>query len=296
MPPGQLLPETGAPLRYRVQYSKVDDCGERSQIKHPAVRGALEYLGTDIPLEFHCFGDLPGRSGLGGSSAFTVGLVHALRRLGLGGQSACSGEWEIANDAICIEQEVVKEAVGCQDQVLCAHGGLNYVSFPNSGDRYDRTIQRLVLPSERLEELCYSLVLVFSGTMRDAHEMAARQIAAIPDRTGVLERMREQAIEANRILLGNSGLRRIGSLLNEAWQLKKSITSEVTTPQIDELYERGRALGAIGGKLLGAGGGGFMLFFVPPENRDDFTDRIGAPCESVRISKHGTTAIITEDQ
>lgn len=301
MPPGQLMmlptnPWKEVPIKFRVQYSKVDDCTKAEDIKHPAVRAALKYYGLEgEALEFHCFGDQPGRAGLGGSSAFTVGLCHALHRLfrlGMGGQFDA---WNVADDAITIEQDVIPETVGCQDQVFAAHGGLNLIRF----NRTFRTVHPIDLPAERLEKLAYSLVLVFSGTMRDAHVMAAKQVKEIPNKHAVLVRMREQAERAADLLVSNGDIDEIGHMLDEAWGLKKSITPEITTPHIDLLYGFGKMHGATGGKLLGAGGGGFMLFFVPTERRDSFESALlDAKLRWVpfSVSRHGSRAIITEEE
>lgn len=284
MPPGQNL-------RYRVQYSKVDDCQTAEEIKHPAVRGALRYFELDEALEFHCFGDLPGRSGLGGSSAFAVGLVHALKRLFAHRfeYQACD-PWLLADEAIFLEQEIIRETVGCQDQVFAAHGGLRYITFNQEG----RTLRTLELQLERLQELESSLVLVYSGTMRDAHVMAAKQVAAFPHKHTVLGRMKAMADEGMEVLLNHRPLTRIGEMLNEAWELKRALCPEVSTPEIDHLYEHGLRCGALGGKLLGAGGGGYMLFFVPIDEREAFLADIGAPCVFFRVAHAGTRVIIGE--
>ena len=275
----------GQDLRYRVQYSKVDDCMAVSEIKHPAVRGALQYFGVDTPLEFHCFGDFPGRAGLGSSSSFTVGLVHSIRTLLKLGNT---DPWKLSDEAIFIEQDIIKEMVGCQDQILAAHGGLKYITFNNDG----RTLRTLDLPTKRLTELESSFVLVYTGIMRDAHLMAAKQVAEIPSKYEVLCRLAQLADEGMEILLNHKPLNVIGEMLNEAWELKRALCSEVSSPDIDALYERGLSCGALGGKLLGAGGGGFMLFFVPPEHRQEFMAMIGSPCATFKVSHQGTRVVI----
>lgn len=298
MPPGQKMMSAGVevPIKFRVQYSKVDDVASAEEIKHPAVKGALSYYNLEKEaLEFHCFADLPGRAGLGGSGAFTVGLCHALHRLFQLGIGGMYDAWSISDDAIHIEQEVIKEAVGCQDQVLAAHGGMNLVSF----ERHTRIIRPVDIPCERLEELTFSLVLVFSGTMRDAHVMAEKTIAHIPNKEKVLTQMKEQAWKAYDLLLKKGKVATIGEMLNEAWELKKALTPEVSTPEIDALYNAGMAAGATGGKLLGAGGGGFFLFFVPIPERDDFISTMqmaGRETATFRISPHGSRVIIPEEE
>lgn len=291
MPPGQLT-DGDKGMRYRVQYSKVEDCQTVDEVRHPAVRGVLQHFQITDPLEFHCFSDLPGRSGLGGSSAFTVGLIHALRRLlNLGGGELLD-PWLLATEATFLEQEVIREAVGCQDQVFAAHGGLLYITFSREG----RTLRTLRLPAERLQELESSLILVYSGTMRDAHLMAAKQIAAIPGKHLELARMKALADYGMEVLLNHKPLVEVGRMLNEAWHLKRSLCSEVTTNDVDALYKRGLELGALGGKLLGAGGGGYLLFFVPHEVQAGFLAGIGAPCVRFRIAHAGTRVVIEEER
>jgi len=289
MPPGQER-SPGVPLRYRVQYSRVDDCVTRDEIRHPAVRGALQYYGIDEPLEFHCFGDLPGRAGLGGSSAFTVGLAHALRVHGGINRLPVDAE-VLARDAISIEREVVKEAVGFQDQITCTLGGVRAVEYTGEDQWASRCIP---LRPEFSAVLVHCLLLAYTGTMRDAHAMAARQIEALPQRVRVVRRMVAQAREwalhfSSEVILSPTAL---GAALREAWELKKAIMPEITTPDIDALYERGLKLGATGGKLLGAGGGGFFLFCVLPEHRDAFVREIDVPCVAFNVCTHGTRVII----
>lgn len=300
MPPGQLMRMYGVtphgkeqfqdiPIRYRVQYSKVDDCASRDEVKHPAVRAALAYFNIDTPLEFHTFGDLPGRSGLGGSSAFSVGLLSALTRL-LGFQVHDTAE-SLAAEAVAFEQHIVQETVGVQDQIFAAVGGINYIQF----GEYGAEIKKLDLAQARVRELEESLLLVYSGTMRDAHVMAKKQIAELPNKTDVLKQMSNQAEEA-MLLLSNphASLHRIGPMLYRAWYMKKSITPEISSPEIDALYERGLSLGATGGKLLGAGGGGFMLFYVPKEKQVAFSQDIHAPTVAFKVSHAGSEVLVDE--
>ncbi len=314
MPPGQLMLNAdgeSVPIRYRVQYSKVNDCASRGQIQHPAVRAALRHLDVDIPLEFHCFGDLPGRSGLGGSSAFCVGLLHALRTLLNKGYGAGELGWhlprpvnvlDLAVEATYLEQKVIHETVGCQDQVLTAMGGMNLVEFHKG---FAPAVTRVQAKAERIAELTNSLVLVFTGTMRDAHVMAAEQVKAAQSNSGATEteafctprfalhQMATQAYEAKAVLEDESqSLSEIGRMLNEAWMLKRCVSNGLTSPTIDALYQKGLELGALGGKLLGAGGGGFMLFFVPPEGQTEFKSQISAPCVRFKVAEAGSRIIV----
>ena len=286
MPPGQL----GAgdrPLRYRVQYSHVDDCYAAEDVKHPAVRAALRYLarlGRDEPLEFHTFADLPGRSGLGGSSAFVVGLLRALQAHG---SLPTEGPHELAREAIAFERHMIPEAVGFQDQIFAAMGGINYITF---GTAFE--VQRIEMPLARIIELEQSLVLVYCGTMRDTHAMAEKQIEAIPRNGTYLRALSESATLAREGLLGAEPLSAIGEMLHEAWLLKRQLHPEISSPAIDALYARGRAAGAIGGKLVGAGGGGFMLFYVPLRCQEQFLALIGAPSVRFKAWHHGSRIVL----
>ena len=299
MPPGQEL-APGVPLRWRVQYSRVDDCNAVDEIKHPVVRAALKHLRLDdLALEFHIFGDLPGRSGLGGSGAFTVGLLNALYHL-VPDRAALSHEGQplpvttkrLAKDAIYLEQQVIKEAVGCQDQIFAASGGLHFIAFPRHADWFS---EELRLSTERLTELEQSLALVYTGAMRDAHEMAARQIREFDKHQDELFQLKHLAATTKHALLNErASLSFLGPLLNETWRLKRSLCSGLTTPNIDALHEHGLRCGATGGKLLGAGGGGFMLFCVPPQRRAEFVKGIGAPTVYFKVEQEGSCCIIKE--
>ena len=287
MPPGQLGAD-GAPLRYRVQYSHVDDCQSIDEIKHPAVRAVLRYLPSDDPLEFHMFADLPGRSGLGGSSACAVGLLHAL--------SARNGTaptpLTLAREAIAFEISRIGETVGFQDQLFAALGGMRFARFGRNGSDISKPLE---LSPARLSELESSLVLVYTGTMRDAHAMAAKQIERTPQNKYLLKTLAQFARDAHKLLSQNRPLSFFGALLNSAWSIKRELHPEISSPGIDALYWRGLALGALGGKLLGAGGGGFMAFWIPPSRRARFCAGIGVPVVQVKVSQTGSAIIIGEN-
>jgi D-glycero-alpha-D-manno-heptose-7-phosphate kinase len=246
--------------RIRVVYSRIENCHEVSEIQHPAVRETLRHLGLERGVEIHHDGDLPARSGMGSSSAFTVGLLHALHGL-LGRMPS---KQQLAREAIHVEQERLKENVGSQDQVSCAHGGLNRVDF--WGERNFRTTP-ITIPWARLNELQDHLMLFFTGVSRNASEIAGEQISAVPGKVRELRVIQQMVDEAIDILKGPRSLLDFGKLLDEGWQLKRSLTDKISTPFIDQIYERARRGGAIGGKLIGAGGGGFLLLFARPEDQ-----------------------------
>jgi D-glycero-alpha-D-manno-heptose-7-phosphate kinase len=253
--------------KYRVVYSRIEDRASVDEIVHPPVREALRYLSFDQGVEIHHDGDLPARSGLGSSSAFTVGLLNALYAL----RGAMADKAELARQAIFIEQERLGEAVGSQDQTLAAHGGLNYIEFQRSGEI---DVRPLTLPAERIHALNAHLMLVFTGISRTASEVVKEYLPEVVTKERQLVRMREMAHEALALLRSGADLADFGELLHESWQLKRSLSAKISTSTVDEVYDAARSAGALGGKLIGAGGGGFVLLFVPPERQARVQERL----------------------
>ena len=197
-------------------------------------------------------------SGVGSSSAFTVGLLHSL--YALCGQFVTKRK--LAYEAIEIEQKIIGEHVGSQDQVAAAFGGFNLIEFFKD-DRI--VVQPITIKPDRLKGLENSLVLFFTGISRTASEVAKTQIKVTPNKIKELGQMKKMVKQAIDILQDTgSSLDEFGKLLNESWKIKRSMTEKISNPKIDLIYERGLKAGALGGKLLGAGGGGFILFYVPP--------------------------------
>lgn len=244
--------------RTRIAYSRIEQAKTNADIEHPAVRGVLQHLNISHGLEIHHDGDLPARTGLGSSSSFTVGLLHSLYAL----QHTMPSKAELAHAAIHVEQNILQESVGCQDQVMAAHGGLCRLQFFQNGEI---GYTPLVMKPERLAAFQDHLLLYFTGFSRTASEIAKEQIAKTKQRRVELFAMLQMVQEGVSILSGDRDLADFGELLHEAWMVKRSLTSQITTPMIDDIYEAARGAGALGGKLLGAGGGGFMLFFARPE-------------------------------
>jgi D-glycero-alpha-D-manno-heptose-7-phosphate kinase len=242
----------------RIVWSQIELVRDRAEVQHPVVREALAFLDIREGVELHHQGDLPARTGLGSSSAFSVGLLNALYGL----RGVMAGKEQLAREAIHIEQERLKETVGCQDQVITAHGGLNRIDF--WGDASFR-VAPIMIPWERLNALQSHLMLFFTGLSRTASEVAAAQVSAIPSRVRELRVIHQMVDEATAILRDGRDLAAFGSLLDEGWQLKRSLTDQISTPAIDDVYATARRAGCLGGKLIGAGGGGFMLLFAPPE-------------------------------
>ncbi|MDZ4344191.1 MAG: kinase [Candidatus Binatia bacterium] len=282
------LPPFYPDIKYRIVYAKVEDRKTAAEIEHPAVRGCLQYMDLPDDLEISHMGDLPARAGLGASSSFVVGLLHALQ---LHGSHSWIESRLLADAAIHVERNVIGEAVGCQDQIFAAMGGLNFIEF-HAGEAESWRCTTESLSGSRIRELEASLVLAYTGTMRSAHVMAAKQIEAMPDKEPYLTALKELAVEA-RLLLHDEkhSLTSFGTMLDQAWRCKQQLCAGITSTDIDDLYWRGISLGALGGKLLGAGGGGFVLFFVPPVEREVFIHRIGVPCVTFGLSQRGTHQI-----
>ena len=252
----------------RIVWSKVEHVGGVEDIQHPAVREVLKFLQVTEGLSLHHDGDLPARTGLGSSSSFTVGLLHALHGL----KGVMPGKHRLAAEALHVEQERLREHVGSQDQVIAAFGGLNRITFPAQGAF---EVTPIIVSEERLCLLQDHLMLFFTGLSRNASEIAAEQVKATGQKTTELSRMREMVDEAIEILQSAADLSAFGELLDEGWQLKRSLTGKISTRQIDAMYEAARRAGAVGGKLLGAGGGGFLLLFARPEDQDGIRGALG---------------------
>ncbi len=270
----------------RILYSKVETVDSNGRIEHPAVRGILAHLGIEAGVEIHHDGDLPARTGLGSSSAFAVGLLHALAAL----TNRMITKMDLAKQAIYIEQEVLKEYVGCQDQVITAVGGFQRIDFAPTGD-IDAT--PVVIDQERIEALQSHLLLYFTGFSRTETAIVREQLERMADKTRELSRMRAMVDESIGILTGKGGLDDLGHLLDEGWSLKRGLSSNVSSPAIDEIYEAATSAGALGGKLLGAGGGGFMLLFAPPERHARIRERLGKLLRiPFRFEREGTQIIL----
>lgn len=253
--------------KIRVVYSKIENCHSIDEISHPAIREVLRFMEFDRGVEIHHDGDLPARSGMGSSSAFTVGLLHALYAL----KGAMPGKRRLAMEGIHVEQNILKETVGSQDQVSAAYGGFNHIQFFPNGEI---SVTPVTIQPERLKQLNSNLMLLYTGIKRTASTIADSYVKNIDDSKRQLRIMRDLVDESLVILNGNSDLIAFGELLDEAWRAKKGLSAAVTNLQVDDLYREAKAAGALGGKLLGAGGGGFMLLFVPPERQQELRERL----------------------
>ncbi len=254
--------------KYSIRYSKKELPNDVAEIQHPSVRECLKFAGIEEGVEMVHTGDVPAMSGIGSSSSFTVGLLNALNAL----QGKLVTKRELAFDAIHVEQELIGEHVGSQDQVAAAFGGFNRIDFGGTEGIF---IQPITITREKLQYLQDRLLFYFTGFARFASDIAKEQIKQTPKKLKELDIMKEMVDESVNILNGTvENLNDFGKLLHESWKLKRSLTSKISNNNIDEIYETGIRAGAVGGKICGAGGGGFIVFFVPPENKENVKERL----------------------
>lgn len=275
----------------RISYSKVENVSTNEAIQHPAVRACLQFLKIHEGVEVHHVADLPARTGLGTSSAFTVGLLNALYAL----KNQMCDKRTLASQAIHIEQNLIGEAVGAQDQASAAYGGFNRINFHQDGSI---EVKQMLTSADRLMELNQHLALYFTGFSRTASEVAQEQIRMTPHKKHELNNMLQLVNEGEEII-ANPGrpLYEFGRLLHEGWQIKRTLTQKISNPSIDEIYEAGISAGALGGKLLGAGNGGFMLFFVPLDRREALRIRLKKLlCVPFTFSSKGSEVVVYQPE
>lgn len=253
--------------RFRVVYSKIENCQTVDEITHPAVRGVLHHLDIDRGLEIHHDGDLPARSGMGSSSAFTVGFLNALYAL----KGIIAGNRQLALESIHIEQEILGETVGSQDQVQAAYGGLNHVTF-HADDEF--SVRPVTISRERIHELNAHLMLFYTGIKRTATDVAQTYVNDIASKKRQLRITKDLVKEGLAVLSSSQDLTPFGELMREAWMVKRSLSDKVSNSEVDDIYQRAIDSGAVGGKLTGAGGGGFMLLFVPPDRHSAVSEAL----------------------
>ena len=248
--------------KHRIRYYQHEEAEKLDEIRHPSVRECAKYLKIDKGIEIVHNADLPAQSGLGSSSTFTVGLLNALYAL----QNFMPTKRELALRAIHVEQDLIGESVGSQDQTAAAFGGLNKIKF-NDVNNID--VQSIIISADRRKELQENLMLFFTGFARTASEVAKKQIEVTPKKEKELNTIMEICNEGlKRLIDTKQSLDRFGVLLDEQWKVKRSLTDKISNKNIDEIYDAGISAGALGGKLLGAGGGGFMLFYVPKDKQN----------------------------
>jgi D-glycero-alpha-D-manno-heptose-7-phosphate kinase len=278
---------------YRVVWREVEQTKSIAEIKHPVVRAVLSHYreANDPGFEVVYNADLPARSGLGSSSAFTVAMLNAL----MFERGHYVSSKELAQKAIYVEQDLLGEPVGCQDQVAVAVGGLNRIDFHT---RQDFSVSPIALSGERSQALESSLMMFFTGFTRSASNIEVEKKKNFDQKAKELTRMYEMVQEGQSILLNAStDLSEFGKLLHEGWLAKRSLASSVSSGPIDEAYQAALNAGAYGGKLLGAGGGGFLLFMVPPHKRtavaEALRDLVPVP---IKFSREGTKVVLFDPE
>lgn len=247
--------------RTHLTYSKEEKVNSIEEIKHPAIRNAMQWLDMHkIRMTYEA--DLPARSGLGTSSSFAVGMLEAFYAL----KGKYADKRKLADDAIYLERTLCAEAGGIQDQIAASFGGFNRIDFSRDG----YTVRPVIMNRERKEELNSQLMLFFTGFSRFSSDIQKGTEKSMKDKTSQLIEMYHLVDEAEKILTDkNISLNEFGKLLDYTWKLKREISDGISTDSIDEQYAKAMNAGALGGKLLGAGGGGFLLFYVPLEKQAD---------------------------
>jgi D-glycero-alpha-D-manno-heptose-7-phosphate kinase len=271
----------------RISYSKTELCRSVDDIQHPSVRECLKFMQIDRGIEINVVSDLPARTGLGSSSSFTVGLLHALHVF----KGQMASQEQLAEEAVHVEREMIKERVGLQDQYTCSRGGLLNLQF--NGTRRV-VIRPLVVKQQRLQALKERLLLFYTGLQRYAHNVLEEQMArtVTGDIDKHLKKLHKLVDNGIEVLVNGKDLSGFGDLLHQAWSSKKQLSSTITNPMIDETYERARKAGAIGGKLLGAGSGGFLLLYVEPYNQQSVRNVLNGMREvDFQLESHGTRLI-----
>lgn len=247
--------------KHRIVYSNIESCRNIDEIQHPAFREVLRFLDVERGVEVHHDGDLPARSGMGSSSAFTVGLLNALYAL----KGVMATKHELAMNSIHIEQNMIKETVGSQDQTLAAYGGFNLIQFDQNRGI---SVRPVITTPERVRELNSHLMLFYTGIKRTAASVADSYVHDLEARKRQLRIMKDLVDEGLSVLNSGHNIEGFGELMHEAWLSKRSMSSSVSNHEVDDLYQAALSAGASGGKITGAGGGGFLLLFAAPHLHD----------------------------
>ena len=247
--------------KYRINWSQVEFKNRIEDIEHPIVREALRLMEIDFPIEITTFADIPAGTGLGSSSSFAVGLMHAL--YALKGQYVT--KYTLAESAAQIEINILKRTMGKQDHYAASYGNLNIFTFQPDESV---VVEPVFYQMEVKNTLDDNLMLFYTKLKRDASEVLKTQNRAISKKRKVLQKMRDLVHPLKDVLSGKNNVNVFGEILHKNWMLKKSITDQVSSAKIDVYYDKAIAAGAIGGKLLGAGGGGFLLFYVEKKNQN----------------------------
>ena len=274
-------------FKFRASYARTETVNQASEFQHPLIRECLLYLPIEKGLEISHVSDLPGKTGLGTSSSFTVGLLNVLHTIR--GKNVSADQ--LAREAILVERERVGDLGGHQDQYAAAHGGMLLINYRGK----EAKINRVNLPPQRTAELKQNLQLFFMGTERTSGSIMLEQKKRTTLNIKALQQMSSMAAHARTILEGKTDLSEFGKLLNEAWGLKKGLASGISNETVDQAYTAAREAGALGGKLLGAGGCGFIMLFVPPEKQPAVRSRLTHLKEvSFEFSQEGSRIIFKD--
>ena len=266
---------------YRLSYSKTEHIDALDDIENDVARECLRLVPIDPPLFIATTSDLPVSTGLGSSSSFAVGLLYALHMMR--GEDVSAGQ--LAEEACHVEIDVLRQPIGKQDQYAAAFGGLNYIAFQRDGRVQ---LDSVHVPGNGVANLFCHVMLCWTGVQRDSRTVLREQRDNVPQMGTTLTRMREMASVCRDVMLANGDVPgRLARLLDEGWRAKRSLASTISTPAIDELYERAVRAGALGGKIAGAGGGGFLFLIVPPERQAYLREKLGVLDVPVRYEPRG---------
>jgi D-glycero-alpha-D-manno-heptose-7-phosphate kinase len=272
--------------KFRVAYSKVEVTQTAEDILHPAVKKAFTKYANNLKLELHHHGDLPAQSGVGSSSAFAVGLIKSLFAI----NNLEIDNLEIAKEAITFEQRDLLETVGSQDQIACAVGGINHIEFQR--DEMWK-VNKINLATKNLEDLESRIVLIYTGIPRLSSDISNGLLDKLETKSKLMIRTKELAEEFNQILLNNNDLNYVTDMLVESWEIKKKLNPYSVTNTLEDFYQMAIRKGAKAGKILGAGGGGFFLFWVDPNSRENFIENMNSFVHvPVKIDFEGCTQVL----
>ena len=251
--------------KYRIVWSKIENVKNVNQIEHLAVKNLLKHLKFNKGLEIHYDGDLPARSGMGSSSCFTVGLMKALEEI----KERNISKKYLAQKSIYFEQKIMNEIVGSQDQIAASYGGFNKITFKKNNFRLKKIENK-----KSIQKLENNLVLIYTGINRTAHKIAASYTKKLTTEKKIYINKIISLVDEGEKLINSGSIDGFGELLNNAWYLKKKLSNSITNKKIDQLYQLLIKNGAVGGKLLGAGGGGFLLMYVEKKSRKKFLKKL----------------------
>jgi D-glycero-alpha-D-manno-heptose-7-phosphate kinase len=276
-------------FKYRINYSKVEFCNQLDEIEHPIVREALKFFKINFPIEITTISDVPGQTGLGSSSSFAVGLVNAL--------FAIKGEYvtkhDIASTAAKIEIDILKRNMGKQDHFASAYGNINVITFKSN----EKVIVDPVFHNQTTRENLESkLFLFYTKVKRDASEILYSQSKSTDQNRNILTQMKQFIHPLREVLCSGQDLNKIGNILDENWKLKKMLNVHISSTEIDNYYNIAKKTGSLGGKLLGAGGGGFLLFYIEKDFQEKVLHALRDLYNMPFKFDHGGTRITYYDQ